>query len=74
MHLLIHRRSRLGENAMNRTVDLLLAILAVILSLVMRLVALTERSTSPCPALYRSDRLGRNNRIFKMPKFRRMCT
>ena len=28
--------------------------------------------TSPGPVLYWSDRVGRNNRIFKMPKFRSM--
>jgi O-antigen biosynthesis protein WbqP len=28
--------------------------------------------TSPGPALYWSDRVGRHNRIFKMPKFRSM--
>jgi O-antigen biosynthesis protein WbqP len=30
------------------------------------------RQTSPGPALYWSDRVGRANRIFKMPKFRSM--
>jgi O-antigen biosynthesis protein WbqP len=36
------------------------------------LIALLVRWTSPGPALYWSDRVGRNNRIFKMPKFRSM--
>jgi O-antigen biosynthesis protein WbqP len=36
------------------------------------IVALAVRLTSPGPALYWSDRVGRNNRIFKMPKFRSM--
>jgi O-antigen biosynthesis protein WbqP len=35
-------------------------------------VALAVRQTSPGPALYWSDRVGRANRIFKMPKFRSM--
>ena len=30
------------------------------------------KGTSPGPALYWSDRIGRNNRVFKMPKFRSM--
>jgi len=30
------------------------------------------RYSSPGPALYWSDRVGRNNQIFKMPKFRSM--
>jgi O-antigen biosynthesis protein WbqP len=36
------------------------------------LVALAVRLTSPGPALYWSDRVGRHNRIFRMPKFRSM--
>jgi O-antigen biosynthesis protein WbqP len=36
------------------------------------LVALAVRITSNGPALYWSDRVGRNNQIFKMPKFRSM--
>ena len=35
-------------------------------------VALLVRLTSSGPALYWSDRVGRHNRIFKMPKFRSM--
>jgi O-antigen biosynthesis protein WbqP len=36
------------------------------------LVAIAVRLTSQGPALYWSDRVGRNNVIFKMPKFRSM--
>ena len=36
------------------------------------IVVLAIRSTSPGPALYWSDRVGRHNRLFKMPKFRTM--
>jgi O-antigen biosynthesis protein WbqP len=35
-------------------------------------VALLVRVTSPGPVLYWSDRVGRHNRLFKMPKFRSM--
>jgi O-antigen biosynthesis protein WbqP len=35
-------------------------------------VALLVILTSPGPALYWSDRVGRHNKIFKMPKFRSM--
>lgn len=38
----------------------------------MLLVALAVRLTSPGPALYWSDRVGKDNRLFKMPKFRSM--
>jgi len=58
---------------MKRLFDLLLAIVAaLILMLPITLVALMVRLTSPGPALYWSDRVGRHNRIFKMPKFRSM--
>ncbi len=42
------------------------------LALPVALVALAVRLTSPGPALYWSDRVGRGNAIFKMPKFRSM--
>jgi O-antigen biosynthesis protein WbqP len=35
-------------------------------------LALAVRLTSPGPALYWSDRVGRGNQIFRMPKFRSM--
>ena len=35
-------------------------------------IYLCVRATSPGPAIYWSDRVGKNNRIFKMPKFRTM--
>ena len=45
---------------------------ATTLILPVLLVALAVRVTSKGPALYWSDRVGRNNKIFKMPKFRSM--
>jgi O-antigen biosynthesis protein WbqP len=42
------------------------------LALPMLFVALLVRLTSPGPILYWSDRVGRDNFIFKMPKFRTM--
>ena len=44
----------------------------LVLLLPLVLVALAVRLTSKGPALYWSDRVGRNNAIFKMPKFRSM--
>jgi O-antigen biosynthesis protein WbqP len=56
---------------MKRTFDLLLAMGAGIVLLVpILLVALAVRLTSRGPALYWSDRVGRHNRTFRMPKFR----
>lgn len=58
---------------MKRIFDLLLAsCAAMILVLPITLVAIAVRLTSQGPALYWSDRVGRNNRIFRMPKFRSM--
>ena len=58
---------------MKRLFDLALAcVAAVLLALPIAVVAVAVRMTSPGPALYWSDRVGRHNRIFKMPKFRSM--
>ena len=58
---------------MKRVFDLWLATFAaVVLTVPVILVALMVRLTSKGPALYWSDRVGRHNRIFKMPKFRSM--
>ena len=58
---------------MKRFFDLLLAgLAALVLMAPVGVVALLVRLTSPGPVLYWSDRVGRHNRIFKMPKFRSM--
>jgi O-antigen biosynthesis protein WbqP len=58
---------------MKRVFDLALVIVAtVILALPILIVAMAVLLTSPGPVLYWSDRVGRGNRIFKMPKFRSM--
>ena len=58
---------------MKRVFDLLLALVALLLlGLPLLLVAVAVRLTSPGPVLYWSDRVGRHNRLFKMPKFRSM--
>jgi len=58
---------------MKRMFDLVLATLAgIILLIPVTLVAVLVRLTSRGPILYWSDRVGRNNTIFKMPKFRSM--
>lgn len=58
---------------MKRFIDLFLAIGVISALLIpIGLVALMVRVTSPGPVLYWSDRVGRNNVIFRMPKFRSM--
>lgn len=56
-----------------RIFDLALLLLALPMLLsIIAFVALVVRLSSSGPVLYWSDRVGRNNRIFKMPKFRSM--
>ena len=58
---------------MKKMFDFLLALATtVVLVVPVMLVAVLVRVTSPGPALYWSDRVGRRNKIFKMPKFRSM--
>ena len=58
---------------MKRVFDLSLALVAAcILLLPVVIVAVCVRLTSPGPIVYWSDRVGRYNKIFKMPKFRSM--
>lgn len=58
---------------LKRGFDLIVALVAlVILVIPLVVIAVLVRLTSPGPVLYWSDRVGRNNRIFKMPKFRSM--
>jgi O-antigen biosynthesis protein WbqP len=58
---------------MKRLFDLTLAVAVAFLLLVpFVLVWLAVRVTSEGPALYWSDRVGRGNTIFRMPKFRSM--
>jgi O-antigen biosynthesis protein WbqP len=63
------------SHTFKRQSDLAIALLASIMLLIPGLiVALLVRFTSTGPILYWSDRVGENNRIFKMPKFRSMRT
>lgn len=56
-----------------RVLDIVIAIVAgVIFLMPLLLVALMVKLTSRGPALYWSDRVGKNNVIFRMPKFRSM--
>jgi O-antigen biosynthesis protein WbqP len=48
------------------------AVLLLVLALPMVAIGLAIRFTSPGPALYWSNRVGRHNRLFRMPKFRSM--
>lgn len=58
---------------MKRLLDIILVLFTAPVFLLLALgVAVLIRLTSPGPVLYWSDRIGRNNKIFRMPKFRSM--
>lgn len=60
---------------LKRIFDICLSLAALIaLAPVLLIVCLLVRLTSPGPVLYWSDRVGRSNTLFKMPKFRTMRT
>ena len=62
-----------SQAGMKRFFDLILGLFtSVVLLLPVLLVAIAVRLTSKGPALYWSDRVGRNNVVFNMPKFRSM--
>lgn len=61
------------SDLLKRLFDLAAALLLLApLAPVLLIVALVVRLSSPGPAIYWSDRVGRNNAIFRMPKFRTM--
>ncbi len=58
---------------LKRTFDIfLVGCAALLLCCPAVIVAIAVRCTSAGPALYWSNRVGRNNRVFRMPKFRTM--
>lgn len=59
---------------MKRLLDFILSlILLIALSFLILFMALIIKLTSKGPVLHWSDRVGKDNVIFKMPKFRTMC-
>lgn len=58
---------------MKRAFDFVVAAGALIVfALPMLAIAVAVRATSKGPAIYWSDRVGRDNKLFRMPKFRSM--
>lgn len=58
---------------LKRSFDFVLALLAIlILAPIAAFIAISIRLTSAGPVFYWSDRVGQENRIFRMPKFRSM--
>jgi O-antigen biosynthesis protein WbqP len=66
-------RVRAAVSYSKRAFDLVLGFLLLpLLCILMTAIAVAVWLTSKGPVLYWSDRVGRNNRIFRMPKFRTM--
>jgi len=62
-----------ADASLKRGVDIICALILVgLASLPMIGIALFIKITSPGPILFWSSRVGRNNRLFRMPKFRTM--
>lgn len=62
-----------GERVLKRLFDFCVGgVAAIVFAFPIAMIALLVWLTSPGPALYWSDRVGRNNVIFRMPKFRSM--
>ncbi len=73
MHNAISLFSTVRLTMLKRSCDFLLALVAFLILLIpIILVALAVRLTSTGAVLYWSDRVGRHNVIFRMPKFRTM--
>ena len=68
-----NERDRIIEYALKRAFDIEVSALGlVVLSPLLISIAVSIRCTSPGPALYRQQRLGRNGKPFMMLKFRSM--
>jgi O-antigen biosynthesis protein WbqP len=58
---------------MERVFDFSLGVILLVLFLIpILLISIAIRLTSKGPSIYWSDRIGKNNKIFQMPKFRSM--
>lgn len=67
------RKLRIVNLGIKRFFDILISLLGlVILSPLLLVLALVVRSSSPGPALFRQERLGKNGEVFRIAKFRTM--
>jgi O-antigen biosynthesis protein WbqP len=68
-----HNKKNRNQFTVKRFFDIWLSIcLICVFSIPMVLIAIAIKLTSKGPALYWSDRVGENNAVFRMPKFRTM--
>lgn len=69
----VHGRKLLLRMAVKRTLDLLVSVPAlIVLAPLMLLLGVLVRATSPGPAIFRQQRIGRHGNEFTMLKFRSM--
>ncbi len=69
----LHRQDLVQRRLAKRVFDFILAaVLLIVFSVPMMVVAVLVKLTSPGPIVYFSDRVGKNNQLFPMPKFRTM--
>ena len=69
----ILRQNNNLNNYIKKIIDIKLILVSLFfLALPIVFLVIAVRLTSPGPVLYWSDRIGRHNRLFKMPKFRSM--
>ncbi|WP_216175171.1 sugar transferase [Polynucleobacter alcilacus] len=69
----VKTRKQLHRQLLKRVVDLVLTVFAIVVfALPILLVGLCVLITSGRPVLYWSNRIGKNNETFQMPKFRSM--
>jgi len=62
------------QRGLKRFIDILVAsAMLALLAPLMLVIGLVVRATSPGPALFKQERVGRNGRRFRMLKFRTMC-
>ena len=70
---MILQYQRVSASMMKRMFDIFMSLIALcFFSIPLLVVAILVKLTSKGPALYWSDRIGKSNTIFKMPKFRTM--
>lgn len=71
----VMNKKKIKKYKLKRSVDLLFVIIITsILLPIILIIYLFVKFTSKGPVIYWSDRIGRKNKIFKMPKFRSMIT
>ena len=63
------------RNLIKRIIDVIISFLGIIvLSPVLIVLSIVIKATSPGPVLFKQERVGKNNKSFKIYKFRRLMS